>query len=404
MSPSAVRRRTGPSRPAIRHVLPTLIAVLVIAVVATGGTVAYLASRTAAAGDATGARAASAQGRPALQTPSGAPSVTVAALGRLFLPDASVDLGREPTATELSRAAKAPGIQGATAVSYGTASLAGRVAHVAGVDPSSFRGFTPRPTAASDPLWQAVARGEAVVAYPFDRSRKVPLGGMVTLGHASGIRIGALAEFSLPGVDAVVDRTVASAAGVRGARMYVSSPTGDSASLTAALRRVLGQAVTVHMLRPAFAPQLASGASSTSTASGTSSGVVSGSSGTAQTGPLDLRTLYQRAAATCPGLPWGVLAGIGQVETDHGRATAVSSAGAEGPMQFLPSTFAIYGVDGNGDGKADINNQADAVYSAARYLCASGGGVPSTVRDAVFSYNHSTQYVDTVMSLAAQYR
>ena len=120
--------------------------------------------------------------------------------------------------------------------------------------------------------------------------------------------------------------------------------------------------------------------------------------------PTDLRTLYMRAAATCPGLPWGVLAGIGQVETDHGRVKAVSSAGAEGPMQFLPSTWAIYGVDGDGDGKADIFDQADAVYSAARYLCASGGGQPDTLYDAIFAYNHSDYYVRTVLSLAAQYQ
>ncbi len=64
-----------------------------------------------------------------------------------------------------------------------------------------------------------------------------------------------------------------------------------------------------------------------------------------------------------------MLAGIGQVETDHGANKNVSSAGAMGPMQFMPATWAAYGVDGDGDGKADILNQTDAVYSAAHYLC-----------------------------------
>jgi membrane-bound lytic murein transglycosylase B len=119
--------------------------------------------------------------------------------------------------------------------------------------------------------------------------------------------------------------------------------------------------------------------------------------------PASLRVLYTRAATTCPGLPWGVLAGIGQVETDHGRNKAVSSAGAMGPMQFMPSTFAVYGVDGDGDGKADILDQADAVYSAAHYLCASGGGKSDTLYDAIFAYNHSDSYVNIVLGLAAQY-
>ncbi len=119
--------------------------------------------------------------------------------------------------------------------------------------------------------------------------------------------------------------------------------------------------------------------------------------------PAELRSLYQRAAKTCPGLPWGVLAGIGQVETDNGRVKAVSSAGAMGPMQFMPATWAVYGVDGDGDGKADILNQVDAVYSAAHYLCASGGGKSDKLYAAIFAYNHSDFYVNTVLGLAAQY-
>jgi membrane-bound lytic murein transglycosylase B len=114
-------------------------------------------------------------------------------------------------------------------------------------------------------------------------------------------------------------------------------------------------------------------------------------------------SLYQRAARTCPGLPWGVLAAIGQVETDHGRNKAVSSAGAMGPMQFLPSSWAAYGIDGDGDGKADILDQADAVFSAAHLLCTDGGGTPATLYQAIYDYNHSDYYVKTVLGLAAKY-
>jgi membrane-bound lytic murein transglycosylase B len=60
-------------------------------------------------------------------------------------------------------------------------------------------------------------------------------------------------------------------------------------------------------------------------------------------------------------------------------------------------------VDGDGDGKADILDQADAIYSAARYLCASGGGQADTLYDAIYAYNHSDYYVRTVLGLAVQY-
>ena len=75
-------------------------------------------------------------------------------------------------------------------------------------------------------------------------------------------------------------------------------------------------------------------------------------------------------------------------------------------MQFLPATWRIYGVDGDGDGVADINNQADAVYSAARYLCANGAGQGGTKQlyKAIFAYNHADWYVRFVMELADRYR
>ena len=114
--------------------------------------------------------------------------------------------------------------------------------------------------------------------------------------------------------------------------------------------------------------------------------------------------LYQQAAPTCPGLPWEALAGIGRVETDHGRNTAVSSAGAEGPMQFMPATWAEYGVDVHGTGVPDINDPADAVFAAARLLCADGASSPAGLPGAIFAYNHSDEYVAEVLGWAAAYR
>lgn len=96
-----------------------------------------------------------------------------------------------------------------------------------------------------------------------------------------------------------------------------------------------------------------------------------------------------------------ILAAIHKVETGFGTNLNVSSAGAVGQMQFLPSTWAAYGVDGGGDGRADPYDAADAIFSAARYLNASGA--PGDWRAAIVAYNHAASYVDEVLALARQF-
>jgi hypothetical protein len=116
--------------------------------------------------------------------------------------------------------------------------------------------------------------------------------------------------------------------------------------------------------------------------------------------------LYQQAG-TQYGIPWVVLAAIGQVESDHGRSNELgvhngtNYAGAMGPMQFLAAAWVQYGVDGNGDGRKDVYDPADAIPAAARMLKANGA--PADLKAAIFAYNHADWYVTRVLDQANAY-
>ena len=110
--------------------------------------------------------------------------------------------------------------------------------------------------------------------------------------------------------------------------------------------------------------------------------------------PPFLLSIYQ-AAGIEYGIRWEVLAAINEIETDYGRNLNVSSAGALGWMQFMPSTWKMYGTDANKDGRKDPYNPVDAIFAAARYLKAAG--YEQDVRRAIFAYNHADWYVDSVL-------
>ncbi|TMU87434.1 lytic transglycosylase domain-containing protein [Bacillus sp. BHET2] len=148
--------------------------------------------------------------------------------------------------------------------------------------------------------------------------------------------------------------------------------------------------------------------------------------------PAEYIPIY-KAAEEEYGVPWYLLAAHHRVETKFSTMkTLVSPVGAEGPMQFMPCTFVGwshpscsglgkgnipvrektdpdviekyggYGVDANGDGKADPFQLEDAIFSAANYL-AENGAADGKVEQAVFAYNHSEQYVEDVMYYADQF-
>jgi hypothetical protein len=119
--------------------------------------------------------------------------------------------------------------------------------------------------------------------------------------------------------------------------------------------------------------------------------------------PRWLGPIYVRAASEYELGTEGpaVLASINEIETRFGQANTVSSAGAEGWMQFMPETWAAYGVDANRDGKRDPYDPEDAIFAAANYLHASGA--PEDWRAAIFAYNHAGWYVEEVLAGAKRY-
>jgi peptidoglycan hydrolase CwlO-like protein len=111
-----------------------------------------------------------------------------------------------------------------------------------------------------------------------------------------------------------------------------------------------------------------------------------------------------KASATKYGFgpDWYILVAVGKVESNHGQTMGPSSAGAMGPMQFMPSTWETSGVDGDGDGVANVMDPEDAIPAAASYL--DDGGAPQDWYRALYSYNHADWYVKKVVAVAEAYR
>jgi hypothetical protein len=129
--------------------------------------------------------------------------------------------------------------------------------------------------------------------------------------------------------------------------------------------------------------------------------------------PAGYLTLYWRAAPRCPGLSWTVLAAVGKVESDHGRArlpgvrAGWNQAGAAGPMQFgigkgpAGNAWARFGRDYDRDGRTSVYDPGDAIPAAARYLC--DAGAPRRLDAALYAYNPSLAYVARVKAIARRY-
>jgi hypothetical protein len=324
-----------------------------------------------------------------------APAATTAALAvpalhKLTPPDVIVTMRHAASLPAVKRLRKMPGVHRVALADRGSIRLHGVRLDVLGV-PLSIRGFTPQLTASSTALWKSIARGELTVAYSKGRHLRHHLGDTFVAtgrhGKVAPLRIGAFATIGLAGAQGLLSHPAGKALGLAPRReALIAAPKISLAALTADVHKTFGAKAHLDITRAVPVDQSVSSTYAVSTI------------------PSSYLDLYRRAATTCPGLPWTVLAGIGTVETGNGRNVHRSTAGAEGPMQFIPSTWAMYGYDADGDGKADINDPVDAVFSAARYLCAAGAGRGGQSLDgAIFSYNHAWWYVREVIVIANQY-
>ena len=211
---------------------------------------------------------------------------------------------------------------------------------------------------------------------------------------AAALRLAAAAKATLDGTQTQIDNGLANTDSVNVRLADVQSVLAQQESL---LEQASGRAKNLRALKDAAAALAASQAAAEQ------AGAQAAQDAQPYPIPPLYRALYQNAAQTCPGLSWTVLAAIGQVETHHGSGGMVSSAGALGPMQFLPGTFTEYARDGDRDGLANIMDPADAIYSAAAYLCANGAGQGGqSLYTAIWNYNHADWYVQLVLALSAK--
>jgi hypothetical protein len=332
-------------------------------------------------------------GRPAVVTIGGGGQVRVdttaarSPFSGIELPDLLIVLPSGLTRAEIGKLRAIKGVRKMITFDGAQITVGGASASVIGVNPSQFRSWVPLRTASDQRLWANLAAGEFISSSLAAARLHLGAAASYRLSGASVVpaRFGGAASLGIAGVDLVVDEAVSHTLGlVHQVAALISAPGLTISNLTAKVKSILTAGVRLVDLR-----------------------------GQQQANPpapshiTNYLQLFQASAAKyCPELSWTVLAAIGQIESADGRDVGPSSAGALGPMQFLPSTWAAWGIDGFGPaGPPNVMNPYDAVPSAARLLCADGAsdGTESGLRQAIFDYNHADWYVNEVLALAADY-
>jgi Transglycosylase SLT domain len=328
---------------------------------------------------------------------AGPPRMTAAQIARdagtfqqIILPDLLVVAPAGITGQQLTRLSRITGVRHVIAFDGARIKAGDRPVNVIGVNPATFRSWVPLRTASNQAFWTALASGQFAASDVARRSLGLVIGDSYELtgSTSQALTFGAAASFGITGVDLLVNTQTSRELGlVQRVAALISAPADRLSTLLARVSRVLGRSGKIVSLRQQQQQQP----------------VIDVGSGQQPTTYLQL--FQESAARYCPELSWTVLAAIGQIESADGTNVGPSPAGALGPMQFLPSTWAVWGIDGFGQtGPPDIMNPYDAVPSAARYLCAAGASQGrSGLAAAIFAYNHADWYVTEVLALAREY-
>jgi hypothetical protein len=311
---------------------------------------------------------------------------------QLFVPDLIAATPTGITPAQLARINKLSGVRAVLPIDGGKVTVDGQSADVLGVSPEAFRSWTPPETAAANAVWTDLSKGQLVSTHAAASKLHLSAGNSYQVSAAvqAQVPFGAQTALSVPGADAIVDQARSAQLGLaKNFAVLINAPGVNLVTLMAKVRSVIGADAKVINLVPVVTVSKLPVTTNVPT-----TGV-----------PSNLLALYKASAEEyCPGLSWTVLAAINEIESGDGANVGPSSAGALGPMQFLPSTWAEWGIDGFGQtGAPDIMNPLDAVPSAARLLCAAGAGSPKTLSGAIFAYNHATWYVAEVLALASEY-
>ncbi|HEY3682499.1 MAG TPA: C40 family peptidase [Streptosporangiaceae bacterium] len=177
--------------------------------------------------------------------------VPVAPLAKLHTADVLVRVPNGVTPKQTAAITAMKGVDSVEQVDYARTTIAGHQATVLGVNPSTFRTYTPKPTAGSDALWSNVSAGDMAVSFDMGQETRLPLGQAVDVRSSfpARLRVGAFATM-LSGVDAVVSNATAQGLGIpRGNALLLSAGKADPVKLDAALRKALPKGSAVEFLR-----------------------------------------------------------------------------------------------------------------------------------------------------------